>query len=331
MRNSTIPHSSPMAAWMLDYYGYTFPEEGMRQLALMTLDQAKQTNPPIRLEALFPHRKVLKVVYKEIASDAALRVEESGFVIEVKPKRPETRTRFSIAHELGHTYFFDIGSRPPRRACAIRFGSPDEERLCDIAAAELLMPGYLLREGVSTMPCPGQPHFSMHIFQFLLEAFLVSVEALARRLVRDLSLWNSVIIGCRWLPKAGAPGAEMEQRVSDGWRAAWYVVPAHVRDCLYLPPANKRPRVHLPIVERAYRARKVQEGKEEVAKFRLGSSKLIPNSSDEARIAYALPIVPQGLQLPLPSEPNKAMGYAECEDTMLRRQSDIIVCIPLHR
>jgi hypothetical protein len=62
----------------------------------------------------------------------------------VNPDRPETRQRFSIAHEISHTFFPDYATKPWCRTDA-RYRdrtNPDDylEMLCDIAAAELLMP-----------------------------------------------------------------------------------------------------------------------------------------------------------------------------------------------
>ncbi len=320
--------SSPVAAWMLNYYGYTSPEEGVRKLALQTLDQAKETKPPINLKALFPYRKVLKVAYKENINDATLRVEESGFVIEVRPRQPETRTRFSVAHELGHTFFFDIHNCPPRRIGPTGSGSLDEERLCNIAAAELLMPAHLLREKASMYPSPGQSYFSMNTFRFLLDVFVVSREAFARRIVQDLFIWKSIIIGCRWLPKASVVEHKTE-KTTETWRVVWYAIPVSLRSQLYLPAASKRPRVHLSIVEHAYQCREAQEGIEEPNKLRLGNSKLALNFLDGRRIVYALPLIQQGLQLPLKDMQNDLTESIQDEDIMLRRRSEIIICIPL--
>ena len=62
--------------------------------------------------------------------------------IEFNPNRPRGRVRFSIAHEIGHTlfpdYIEDVRSR--ERAIAIRNDDWQIELLCNIAAAEFLMP-----------------------------------------------------------------------------------------------------------------------------------------------------------------------------------------------
>lgn len=75
----------------------------------------------------------------ELAPDGA-----GGIAMRVNPDRPETRQRFSMAHEITHTFFPNFSTREWTRADA-RYrdrSNPDEylEMLCDIGAAELLFP-----------------------------------------------------------------------------------------------------------------------------------------------------------------------------------------------
>jgi hypothetical protein len=77
--------------------------------------------------------------------DAELLPDGSGGVtMRVNQDRPETRQRFSIAHEISHTFFPDYATKAWCRTDA-RYrdrSNPEDylEMLCDIAAAELLMP-----------------------------------------------------------------------------------------------------------------------------------------------------------------------------------------------
>lgn len=78
--------------------------------------------------------------------DAELAPDGSGGVaMRVNPDRPETRQRFSVAHEISHTFFPDYTTKTWCRTDA-RYrnrDNPDDvlEMLCDIGAAELLF-GY---------------------------------------------------------------------------------------------------------------------------------------------------------------------------------------------
>src|SRR5690606_10886351 len=67
-----------------------------------------------------------------------------GMTMRVNVDRPETRQRFSIAHEVSHTFFPNYTSKEWCRTDA-RYRdreNPDDflEMLCDIGAAELLFP-----------------------------------------------------------------------------------------------------------------------------------------------------------------------------------------------
>ena len=85
-----------------------------------------------------------------MTSDATLRVAEDGFLLEVRAQ-PKARTRFTLAHELGHTIFYDLDSSPPRRMLhgeAVR----DEESFCNLVAAEILMPANMVRAQLHKRP-----------------------------------------------------------------------------------------------------------------------------------------------------------------------------------
>lgn len=79
------------------------------------------------------------------SKDAELVPIEDGRVsIRVNPDRPETRIRFSTAHEISHTFFPNYHAKTWCRTDA-RFRSrnnPDDllEMLCDVGASELILP-----------------------------------------------------------------------------------------------------------------------------------------------------------------------------------------------
>ena len=62
--------------------------------------------------------------------------------IEFNPHRPQARTRFSVAHEIAHTMFPDCADQVRNRLDAVTLRSDEWELelLCNIGAAELLMP-----------------------------------------------------------------------------------------------------------------------------------------------------------------------------------------------
>ena len=101
---------------------------------------------PLDMDVLASLRSIRRSDEKPIHSpDAELSPDGAGGVtMRVNPDRPETRQRFSIAHEIAHTSFPEYTTKEWCRTDA-RYRdrtNPDEhlEMLCDIGAAELLFP-----------------------------------------------------------------------------------------------------------------------------------------------------------------------------------------------
>lgn len=94
---------------------------------------------PFELAAL----RHIPVVPNDAIGDARLvPLPGDRLQIEFNPKQPKSRTRFSVAHELAHTFFQDCRDAIRNRQARAKFG-PHEwelEMLCNIGAAELLMP-----------------------------------------------------------------------------------------------------------------------------------------------------------------------------------------------
>jgi Zn-dependent peptidase ImmA (M78 family) len=73
--------------------------------------------------------------------DARTISDENGLRIQFNPTQSRERLRFSIAHEIAHTLFPDVGDAPRHRG-----GNHDNrddwqlEMLCNLAAAEFVMP-----------------------------------------------------------------------------------------------------------------------------------------------------------------------------------------------
>jgi hypothetical protein len=87
------------------------------------------------------------VVETEIETDGYIvSIKGGSYVVYLNKRHTESRKRFTLAHEIGHTFFFDLNinsdeelnfdekkSRPMRV-------DPEEEALCNTAAREILMP-----------------------------------------------------------------------------------------------------------------------------------------------------------------------------------------------
>ncbi len=100
-------------------------------------------------------------------------------VVKLNSLSPETRQRFTLAHELGHLFLDDLlGVKPLCRR--------DEqlERACDAIAAELLMPMQDARAHVESLGSASPENLIQTASRFG-----VSLQVAARRIHYDLKLW----------------------------------------------------------------------------------------------------------------------------------------------
>jgi Zn-dependent peptidase ImmA (M78 family)/O-acetyl-ADP-ribose deacetylase (regulator of RNase III) len=112
-----------------------------RELVLEAMDEG-WSGPPFDPLKLAQMKGIAVSPRADIPDARTLQVGENRFLIEFNPTRPPGRLRYSIAHEIAHTLFPDCGERVRNRA-RTPFGQGDEwqlEALCNIAAAEILMP-----------------------------------------------------------------------------------------------------------------------------------------------------------------------------------------------
>jgi hypothetical protein len=114
--------------------------ERARELVLEAME-AGWVGPPFNPFELAQLRQIQVVAREELQDARLVAPPENEPRIEYNPTRPRGRLRFSIAHELAHTFFPDF-----RKSARYRSGLKSKtddwqlELLCDIAAAELLMP-----------------------------------------------------------------------------------------------------------------------------------------------------------------------------------------------
>ena len=130
---------------------------------------------PIELAALlripvYPSQEVL---------DARLVPHHAGVRIEFNPNRPPGRIRYSIAHEIGHALFPDHAEVARHRLSAGHAQGHDAELelLCNLAAAELLMP-------IGSFPEASSAEFTIDAVLELRTRYDLSTEAVLLRVGR---------------------------------------------------------------------------------------------------------------------------------------------------
>ena len=103
------------------------------------LDECNVTSIPVDLVRLAQRQGIHRIREMETALDGQLlELEGGGYEVILGKNAPLTRKRFTLAHEIGHTLL--QGSE--KLSC----GGGAIEELCNVAAAELLIPGRFLRK-----------------------------------------------------------------------------------------------------------------------------------------------------------------------------------------
>ncbi len=201
---------------------------------------------PIMLREIAKARRVKEVVFAPLLKDGFLVAGTDGFSIHVNcPKEkveawtetwndqrdggrglPE-RCRFTLAHEIAHTFFFDIGKRTIRPLVNVRtlYARKATERACNLAAGHLLVPEAILcaqrKEGLIA----PLDFFDARDIAVLRRRARISAEALLIRLA-NATIWE------------GDPGAIFYLQEQDGSLVAQdFIIHGSLRNLF--PPAPR--------------------------------------------------------------------------------------------
>lgn len=142
--------------------------------------------------------------------EARLVVSGKGVCIEYNPNRPLGRMRYSIAHEIAHTLFPDHADETRYRKShqESKGDSWQLEALCNLAAAEILMPA-------ASLPVSDGALDSIESLMELRKKFEVSAEALLRRVVRAQTMPCAMFCASR---QANSPTYRIDYTVgSHAW------------------------------------------------------------------------------------------------------------------
>jgi hypothetical protein len=161
-----------------------------RDLVFRAVEQGWE-GPPYDPFALADLMRI-PLVPREDLYDARLVAAAGRPQIEFNPTRPRGRVRFSVAHELAHTFFPDFQDATRHRA------RPDDrtnddwqlELLCNVAAAELLMP-------VGSFMYLEEEPLQIERLMELRKKFDVSTEALLLRIAKLTERPSAVFAAAR--------------------------------------------------------------------------------------------------------------------------------------
>lgn len=147
-----------------------------RELVIRAMD-AGWSGPPFEPLELARHLNIEALPRDDVRDARTVPVGDKP-QIEFNPNRPRGRMRYSIAHEIAHTFFPDCTERIRNRAKYHELSGDDwqVEALCNIAAAELVMP-------FATLPTFDEP-ISIDVVLEMRAKFDVSAESVLIRIVR---------------------------------------------------------------------------------------------------------------------------------------------------
>lgn len=140
---------------------------------------------PGNVDVLLPIRNIVDVaIVPDLPCDGMIvpigRSHSDGFRMSLSGAQKASRLRFTKAHEICHTFFYEL---VPEVKFFPHATDPTEERLCNVGAAELLMPIEMVEAEAA---CES---VSITSLQRIAKRFKVSPAAMFLRL-RELGLWH---------------------------------------------------------------------------------------------------------------------------------------------
>ncbi|AZI45282.1 ImmA/IrrE family metallo-endopeptidase (plasmid) [Deinococcus psychrotolerans] len=209
--------------------GATSPERAMKDLCRRARLYCHMHEPPFGLMNVTRMLKVEVERSKHLPAKIRGRLERraTGYVIVVNEYLSWRRLRSTVAHELGHVLLYRSLSRHPEAISALR--EPEQwahvEALCDLAAAELLMPlddlwGFAFPDILSV--------YNSELHMSLYDRYLVSYTALFKR---HLDLGVDLVLLWRAIPST-----MLTWRISSAYHKGNYFIPPGMSATKHLFP-----------------------------------------------------------------------------------------------
>ena len=151
------------------------------RLAQELLVACRITESPVDLNKLARKQDIREIrVDDKVLNGELRRLNSGGYMVRLDGRDSENRRRFTLAHEIAHTLLIAKGG-----TAAIDCADEQIENLCDLAAAELLIPSALLRR--------EQLKLDLGSIFFLASKFKCSLEAAAWKLL-NMRDWKGALL-----------------------------------------------------------------------------------------------------------------------------------------
>ena len=163
-----------------------------RELVRRFIEERGSEKPPFLAEEL-ARLQGIKIVKTDLGElDAVLLRQADGYIIKVNANHPPVRQNFSCAHEIGHTFLHELDRPLSLDDDEFRWTNSNnvrkaKERLCFMAAAELLMPEWVFEKYLAGFGV------SVYSIERLANTFRVSIPAAAIR-IAELSIEPCIAI-----------------------------------------------------------------------------------------------------------------------------------------
>lgn len=172
-------------AYFLQLFGAATLRGAAEAAASLERSAANETSLPIDVYKLAARKgfTILEDLGGSACEEGQLLPIPGGYRVRLRGGVPDARRRFSLAHEIGHSYFYRDAGEGPRHVIGVLNAAERsaEERICNLFAGTLLMPGSALRERL----CKGatdSPSSIVSLLQRAASAFKVSIPALLTRI-----------------------------------------------------------------------------------------------------------------------------------------------------
>ena len=186
-------------------YDASSVDEAMVRACLEVRRRARELEPPFGLASVL---KVLGARKAERRMDCLgkLEVDEVGYVVVVQSQQHWRRSRFTIAHEVGHILVLNAIANDTEMLRSLQEPAHWDrlERLCDFAASELLLPCEDVLTTIRNLK-------SAHAIKYLYDRYMCSRATLMQR----LSSLHPGVVGIVWKNHA-RHSAEQQT-----WRVSW--------------------------------------------------------------------------------------------------------------
>jgi hypothetical protein len=213
-------------------------KDWVENTVIQLLKSVGQDGPPIKLSRELRHeRRVINVKYQADVHPiwGRLAIGDDGFIVILSTTHKSKGIfwhQFALAHEIAHTFFYEIKNWPPVPLIYLEPRNRDLEWLCGYFAKCLFVPAPWLRKQMEYYPYWGSEGFSLSILDQLEKTFSVPWQIVAERIVEDLLLWNCIILQFTMF---GESGKFPYERAKSVWRLNWQTIPLEGTEKLFVP------------------------------------------------------------------------------------------------